>query len=119
MALKDALLSGMSLRQHTATTTSEDKQSFNRPISPSWKQSSLPEGSDFGDLPDDEIVVQPNAIFSIIFSPLADSQYRNPSKMHSPVQTTSVGEKCYVPVRSWLLVKMVLGHSKTYLPQYP
>jgi hypothetical protein len=73
MALK-AALSGMSLRQHTATTTSEDKQSFNRTISPSWKRSSLPERSDFGHLPDDEIVVQqPDAIFSIIFGPLTDS----------------------------------------------
>ena len=36
-------------------------------------ETEFPQRSDFGDLPDDEIVVQPNAIFSIIFGPLADS----------------------------------------------
>src|SRR5271170_1662434 len=41
--------------------------------------------------------------------------------MHCLVQTASFGGKRYV-LRSWLLFKTVLGHSKTYLPaneQYP
>src|SRR5271154_3799217 len=40
VALK-AALSDMSLLQNTATTTSHEKPSFNRTISPSWKRSSL------------------------------------------------------------------------------
>src|SRR5579859_7385535 len=45
-------------------------------------------------------------------SALWQIQYRNPSKMQCPVQTASFGGKPW-SLRSWLLFKMVLGHSKT------